>query len=93
MTALHTRLRALLDLGHTVRSEAHGRRGEVVEVDLVAGIAVVRTQRGRGATSFEVGDEVVLQRRGKRLWVLVDCPILPAVRRRRSVAPCPPTST
>ena len=90
-SSLHVQIRALLDLGHVVTSEALGRRGRILEVDLSSGngVVVVMTQRGRGATTFMGGDEVALQRRGRRSWAVVNCPILPALS-RKSITPCHP---
>ncbi len=83
-STIHVQIKALLELGHSIISEVSGRKGKILEVDLSMGdgLVVVKTKRGRGATTFMSGDEVSLQRRSRRVWVVVNCPILPAVSRK-----------
>jgi hypothetical protein len=92
--SLHARLQALLNQGQEIYSFASGRVGPVLEVDMSVGqgMVVIQTRRGRGLTTFLAGDEVALEKRGPGRWMLVNCPILPAVSRPSlgNALRCPP---
>ena len=55
---IHKKIQSLIDKGYTVRSVASGRMGKIVSVD--GNDVTVDSDKGKGVTSFNKGDKVVL---------------------------------
>jgi hypothetical protein len=74
---MNEKIRTLLAEGQKVHSCAAGRVGEVVAVDDHPLFPVTIRPRGKklmGATTFDVGDPVELQRRDEGCWYVVNKP-------------------
>lgn len=78
---LHQRIASILARGEHVFSFALGRLGPIVEVAEGGRFCIVKTQRGRGATSYLAGDPVDLVEVRPGWWEVWNLPLIPMSRR------------